>query len=182
MVRVGSVVLRLTGAGRGSGITGWAMGGGAGLPSTVDGITTESHQAPEAAGVTHANGASHVDHVVVATPDIGRTLGALGALGLQVSRTRASGQSGPRARQAFLWSGDVILEVVGPQAADGDGPASLWGLVVVSEHVDDLQRLVGDAVAAPRDAVQPGRRIAPVRREAGSSVPLAFLTPHVGTA
>ena len=125
MVRVGSVVLRLTGAGRGSGITGWAMGGGAGLPSTVDGITTESHQAPEAAGVTHANGASHVDHVVVATPDIGRTLGALGALGLQVSRTRASGQSGPRARQAFLWSGDVILEVVGPQAADGDGPSYL---------------------------------------------------------
>jgi hypothetical protein len=33
-----------------------------------------------------------------------------------------------------------------------------------------------------RDAVQPGRRIATVPREAGLSFPLAFMTPHPAAA
>ena len=82
-------------------------------------------------------------------------------------------------RQAFLWAGDVILEVGGPHQPDGDGPASLWGMVVVVPDLDATATLLGDDLGSPRDAVQPGRRIATVRRDSGVSVPLAFITPHV---
>ena len=114
--------------------------------------------------VAHANGALDLDHVVVATPDVDRTLAALTAIGLEVSRRRETGLDGPRAQQAFLWSGDLILEVAGPKTPSGDGPASLWGLVVVCERLDGLAELTAGAVSEPRTAVQPGRMIAPVRR------------------
>ena len=49
--------------------------------------------------------------------------------------------------------------------------------------VDDLDATVAwlgpDAVSAPRDAVQPGRRIASIRREVGLGLPVALMTPHV---
>lgn len=177
--RVGDVELHFGGAGAGRGIIGWGLRGAAALPPQIDGIPTVAAQGPAGASARHANGASGIDHVVVATPDLDRTLAALRATGLAVSRVRDTGQPGPRARQAFLWSGDVILEVAGPHDPEGDGPAMLWGLVVVTPEVDALPARTDGLVGSIRDAVQPGRRIAPVRREAGSSVPLAFLSPHV---
>ena len=72
------------------------------------------------------------------------------------------------APKSFLRAGPLILEVVEA------GRVALWGLVVVVPDVDGLGELVG----TPRDAVQPGRRIAPVRRTAGLSVQLAFMTPR----
>ncbi len=177
--RVGDVTLRLTGSGSGTGITGWALSGPAGLPAHVDGIATDAAAGAAGAAPAHPNGARRLDHVVVATPDLERTLSALRAIGLQVSRVRDTGLPGPRARQAFVWSGDVILEVAGPQEPAGEGPASLWGLVVVTDDIDALPARTGQAVGEARDAVQTGRRIAPVRRAAGSTVPLAFMTPHM---
>ncbi len=179
-VRVGAVELRLTGSESGSGVTGWGMHASEPLPVCVDGIATDAYRLADEPEAAHANGATRIDHVVVATPDLDRTLAALTALGLHVSRVRETGQPRLRARQAFVWSGDVILEVAGPATAEGDGPATLWGLVVVAPAIDVVQALPGAAVGTIRDAVQVGRRIAPVRREAGSSVPLAFITPHIG--
>jgi hypothetical protein len=38
-------------------------------------------------------------------------------------------------------------------------------------------RVLGDRLGEPRPAVQEGRTIATLKRDAGSSVPLAFMTP-----
>lgn len=51
--------------------------------------------------------------------------------------------------------------------------------------VEDLERTargLGGMLGPVRDAVQPGRRIAPLRRPAGLGVPLAFITPRPGSA
>ena len=180
--RIGGVELRFTGGGPQAGITGWGLTGAADVPAAIDGIRTELVAAPQGPEPVHPNAALRLDHVVVATPDMDRTLEALRAVGLRVSRMRDTGIPGPRARQAFVWCGDVILEVVGPHEPEGDGPAHLWGLVVVTADIDALMARTDSWVSTIRDAVQHGRRIAPVRREAGSTVPLAFMTPHTRRA
>ena len=121
---------------------------------------------PAAAGGDHPNGAVAIDHVVAFTDALDRTLAALADAGLELRRIREPPET--PARQAFLRLGPLILELV------ETGTLGLWGLVVVVPDVDGLGELVG----TPRDAVQPGRRIATVRREAGLSVALAFMTPR----
>ena len=80
--------------------------------------------------------------------------------------------------QGFFRLGEVILEVVGPQQPAGDGPARFWGLVAVVPDVDALAAGAQPGqFGEPRAAVQDGRRIVTASREAGLSVPLAFLTP-----
>ncbi|HEV8152966.1 MAG TPA: hypothetical protein VGP78_08540, partial [Solirubrobacteraceae bacterium] len=119
-------------------------------------------------------GAMAVDHVVAATPHVDRTLGALRRAGLEPRRVREAGE----ARQAFYVLGTALLELAGPASPSGDGPAALWGLVVVVEDLDALAARLGDELGTIRDAVQPGRRIATLRRSAGVSTALAFLTPR----
>jgi hypothetical protein len=59
-----------------------------------------------------------------------------------------------------------------------DGPAAFWGLVVNVEDLDAACALIGpDRVSSPKDAVQPGRRIATVRSEVGLGLPVALMTP-----
>jgi hypothetical protein len=124
----------------------------------------------------HPNGTVGLDHVVVFTPALDRTLEALQGAGLDLRRVReACGD--PPVRQGFFRLGDVILEVAGPVGEDG--PARFWGLVAVVADLDAAVAAGGGLVGTPKDAVQPGRRIATVRREAGLGVPLAFMTPHV---
>jgi hypothetical protein len=156
------------------GITGWALRGAAEGP--IDGLATRAAAGPpRRAAATHPNGAIGIDHVVVATPDFKRTVDALTAAGLQLRRVR---EAGPTARQGFLLLGDAILEVVGPSEPDGDGPSAFWGLVVVVDDLDAACARMGDHVGEPREAVQPGRRIATVRRSAGLGTALAFMTPR----
>jgi hypothetical protein len=45
--------------------------------------------------------------------------------------------------------------------------------------VDDVDGLDPELVGAPKGAVQPGRRIATVRPEAGLGTAVAFMTPRV---
>jgi len=122
------------------------------------------HTREDAAGPApqHPNGAIVLDHAVAITDDMERTLAALERAGLELRRRAGA--------MAFLRLGELILEVV-ERPAPG---ASFWGLVVVVNDVDELGPLVGDA----KNAVQPGRRIATVRREAGIGVALAFMTPR----
>jgi hypothetical protein len=110
----------------------------------------------------HPNGAFAVDHVVALTDSLSRTVGALVDAGLDLRRS-----SPP---MAFLRLGPCILEVV--ERPEVEAPF-LWGLVVV---VPELP--ASEWVGEPRDAVQRGRRIATVRREAGLSCALAFMTPR----
>ena len=99
----------------------------------------------------------------------------VGAAGLERRRVR---EAGPNALQGFYVVGDAVLEVIGPREPDGDGPASFWGLVLVVEDLDAAAERLGPLLGAPRDAVQPGRRIATVRREAGLGTAVALITPR----
>ena len=169
--QIGTTAVVLDGAG--GGLRSWALRDAGttafdGLDTTlVDGAPTEP--------AAHPNGASRIDHVVVNTPDLGRTFAALQDAGLDLRRVREHSDT---VHQGFFRLGEVILEVVGPPQHSGDEPARFWGLVAV---VPDVEALVAHSGAGlfgePRAAVQEGRRIVTVSRDAGLSVPLAFLTP-----
>ena len=65
-------------------------------------------------------------------------------------------------------------------ARDTDGPARLWGLAFGVEDLDRTAQALGDLLGRPRDAVQPGRRIATLRPEAGLGPAIAFMGPGPG--
>jgi hypothetical protein len=182
---VGSVRLRLEGPGRERGIVGWSVRGATSLE--LDGLPTAASERPPPAGMPHPNGAVSIDHLVVITPALDRTVRVLRRAGFDFRRGREGPTPGGSERQAFFRMGELILELV--EAPDGsrirsdpDGPARLWG---ISFLVDDLERTaaaLGDLLGSPRDAVQPGRRIATLRREAGLGPAIAFMTPGPGAA
>ncbi|HEX5365960.1 MAG TPA: hypothetical protein VFW63_04770 [Acidimicrobiales bacterium] len=185
---VGAVRLHLAGAeaGAGRGILGWSLRGGPAVPGDVDGLPTSPADASPGPGAPgdrptppggHPNGAVGLDHLVVATPDLDRTTAALAAVGLAPRRTREAG--GGRL-QRFFRVGEVVLEVVGPAAPAGDGPAKFWGLAVTVADLDAIVALLGDRIGRPHAAVQPGRRIATVRADEAVSVPLAMMSPGPG--
>jgi hypothetical protein len=169
-VAIGAVRIQL-GAG-GGGITALALHGlakGADLDGL--GMRPASDAAGEPAGAEHPIGATAVDHVVALTPDFDRTRDKLRAAGLDYRATRDAGNG---FRQAFFVLGPCLLELGGP--ADGD--ARFWGLTLIVDDLDAAAAQLGDRLGRVKDAVQPGRRIATVRREAGLSVPLALMTPR----
>jgi hypothetical protein len=176
---VDGVVHVLTGADTGRGIREWALDG-VGIPADgcIDGLVT--HGAVRdglAGGSAHPNGVTTIDHVVVATPDIERTVGALGAAGLTVRRWRDSETYGTGMRQAFFKLGTVILEVVGPPSAMGGGPAGFFGLAFTVADLDATAAFFGARLNPAKAAVQPGRRIATLGKAAGSGVAMAFMSP-----
>ena len=159
------------------GLTGWSFDTGSEAVRSVgavDGIPTTITSVP-ADVFSHRIEVVSIDHVVVMTPSLDRTCGAIeSVLGLPLKRIR---EVGGGVRQGFHRAGPVILEVVErPDIAD-DEPAHLWGLVFVVDDLDALVNEIGpDKIGAPKQAVQPGRRIATVKRDAGLVVPLAFMT------
>jgi hypothetical protein len=125
-----------------------------------------------------------IDHVVLATPDTARTFETLEVAGFALRRVRDAGAPGRPLRQGFFLFADLVLEVVGPPepvpgtAAD---PARLWGVTFVAGDLDAARAAFGpDRLTAPRDAVQPGRRIAVADRAAGLGVRVALMTPRPG--
>jgi len=173
-IPIGATQVRPTGAG--GGIERWTLAGVDDVP--FDGLATrvEDDHPSAPAGVAHPNGALRIDHVVVRTPSLDRTVAALDDAGLELRRTR---EAGGGLRQGFVWVGDTILELIEAPDQDQAAPAAFWGLVVVVEDIDQAAAIAGDALGEVRDAVQPGRRIATVRESAGIGLPLALMTPHV---
>ena len=177
--QIGRVRLRLGAALDALGMTMLDEGG---LPDRVDGVATYERDVPGGDPPTHPLGAVRIDHVVVATPDLARTVGAFEqALRTPVRRVRTEPTgSGARLHQAFFRLGEVILEIVGPPEVDpgrAHDPARLSGLVLAVADIDAAcDRLGAGLVAPPKDAVQRGKRIATVRREAGLGWPVALLS------
>ena len=164
----------------GKGITGWTLWG-ASLPPGADemeGLPTSVADGPPPAPLTpeHPNGVTGLDHVVVFTPDLARSVSAFERVGMVVLRTRDADSYGAPMRQAFFRLGPVILEVVGPQEPSGDGPARFFGLAWTCDDLDSTGRWLGDRLHPPKDAVQDGRRIATLDRAAGSRVAMAFMS------
>jgi catechol 2,3-dioxygenase-like lactoylglutathione lyase family enzyme len=183
--RVGSIEIRLAGRDAGRGLVGLAVRGLA--EPDPDGLPFEPaiSDAPVAVAVIHPNGVTRIDHVVAFTPDRARTVAALESAGLDLRRLRDEPTPAGGGFQAFFRLGEAILEVIeAPESADvpPDKPARLWGLAFLVDSLDDTVAFLGDRVSEPREAVQPGRRIATLRREAGLSFGCAFMTPGPGAA
>ncbi|KUI24084.1 glyoxalase [Mycobacterium sp. IS-1742] len=177
--RIGGVRIRLAGADRGSGIVGWSLRG---LPadSAVDGIPTTRSDATAAEPATHANGVTAIDHVVLMSPDLGRTVDALAALGVAPRRERDAELGGRPIRQVFFRLGEVILEVVGSPDTAGAGPSTLWGITYAVADLDATASYFGARTAPVKPAVQPGRRITTLRhRDLGMSVPTAMISAPI---
>ncbi len=180
IARVGTVRIRCTGSGE-SGILGWVVRG-VDDPAELDGLATIVCDEPLAAADDHLNFATIVDHVVVMTPAIERTIAAFRAAGCVPRRERAAGSRDRPLRQMFLRAGEVIIEVVGPPTLPQDperagAPAAFWGIACTVSDIDGCAVVLGDRLGAVRDAVQPGRRIATLRHERlGVSVPIAFMS------
>jgi hypothetical protein len=182
--QIGSTTIRfvdngITSGGEASGIVGWSF---VGVDAhDIDGIWCAPTDGEFGQAGTHLNTSTLIDHVVVMTPDLARTNEALSSVGLDLRRVRDVPGTEPLRQQAFYRSGEVVIEVVGTAEPTGTHPASLWGLVTVVSDIDAAAAHLGNMLATPKDAVQPGRRIATVRKEAGLGVPLAFISPDPRT-
>ncbi|GAB3242518.1 VOC family protein [Mycolicibacterium hippocampi] len=183
--RLGGVGIRLVGRDRGSGIVGWSLRG---LPpgrsiDDLDGVpTTRSDAAPGTPG-THANGVLAIDHVVLLSPDLGRTVESLAAVGVEPRRERDGELGGRPIRQIFFRLGEMIIEVVGSPDSTGKDPSTLWGITYVVADIDATAAFFGDRAAPVKDAVQPGRRISTLRHDQlGISVRTAVISAPVRDA
>jgi len=178
--RIGGVGIRLVGPDRGTGIVGWSLRGVPTDLHDLDGVATTSSAEPAATPGTHPNGVTSVDHVVLLSPDLARTVAALAALGVRPRRERDGELGGQPIRQIFFRLGEVIVEVVGAPHTAGDGPSTLWGMTYVVDDLEATAESFGDRTSPVKDAVQPGRRITTLRhREFGMSVRTALISPHI---
>jgi catechol 2,3-dioxygenase-like lactoylglutathione lyase family enzyme len=180
---IGGVEHRLAGSEDGGrGLTGWTLSGLEppevglldGLPTAVlaDGVSM-------ARAEPHPNGTVAIDHVVVATPDIARTVARFEEAGMALRGTRDSDTYGMPLRQAFFKLGPVIVELIGPPEpaeATAGRPAGFFGLAFTVADLDATAAWLGPRLHPAKDAVQPGRRIATLDRAAGSTVAIAFMS------
>jgi len=181
---VADVRIRLAGSGAGRGLAGWLLRD---VEKTeLDGLsTTRSDRRPPSGPPVHPNGVTALDHVVAITPALDRTVAVLTDAGLDLRRVREEPTPAGAPRQAFFRLGATILEVVqeSPEAierAGADRSAFFWGLAFVAPDLDATVAGLGDHVSEIRPAVQPGRRIATLRRSAGLALPVALMTPPLG--
>lgn len=180
--RIGGVRIRLVGRERGTGIIGWSLRD---VPDglvegDLDGVATSGYDESVAEPAVHPNGVVSIDHVVLLSPDLGRTVAAFAGIGVEPRRERDGDMGGRPIRQVFFRFGEVIVEVVGSPDEANDGPSTLWGMTYVVEDIDATAEFFGDRTSPVKAAVQPGRRITTLRhREFDLSVRTALISPHV---
>jgi hypothetical protein len=178
--QLGSVVLHFASDGQAAGFAGWSLRG---LRSAeLDGLPTEiSERAARVEADPHPNGVSSIDHVVAISPDLDRSVAQLQAAGLDLRRIREQPTPAGAPRQAFFRLGREILEVIQEpgeiaQARGETKNLHFWGLALA---VGDLRQTVaglGERAGSIKPAVQPGREIATLRRQAGLAIPIALIS------
>ena len=185
--QLGSVRVRLAGRAAGKGILGWSLREIASLE--LDGLSTTRSSTPlPGLPPEHPNGVERIDHVVAMSPELDRSVKALESAGLSLRRIREEPTPAGAPRQAFFRLGAEILEVIQEpdrilaEAGGRSRPARLWGLALIASDLDRTVERLAPHASAPRDAVQPGRRIATVGRSAELAIPIALMTPptHAG--
>ncbi len=124
----------------------------------------------------HRNGVVALDHVVVRTPDLDRTIEAFEGAGVELRRTRDAGTAESPLMQAFFKLGAVVVEVIGSPVSRRPGPAMFAGLAFTVADLDTTAAVLGARLRPAKPAVQPGRSIATLDRAAGSTVPMAFMS------
>jgi hypothetical protein len=156
--------------GEAKGIRDWSLRGADG---TLDGMTSTLPVSDAAPTPDHPNGVVALDHVVLATPNLGRTIESLESAGIDLRRVRDVGAD---RQQAFFKLGDVILELVGPKRPSGDGAPRFFGLAWTVRDPEATSAFFGDRLKPFKPAVQPGRTIATLADKDGSTVPHAFMS------
>lgn len=185
-VQVGSVLIRLDPSLERSpsgGVSAWRPAGEFHPDPDFDGLPLAGEPDPqpmEPGDGVHPNGVSRIDHVVVLTPDLERTIDAFETRGVRCRRIREVGPPEQQLRQAFFRFSEVIVEVVAvPEGKAGPGGnAIFWGLTFTVTDLEPAVEQLGENLGTPRDAVQEGRTIATVRSGAGLGVPVALITPE----
>jgi hypothetical protein len=175
--RAGAVTLTLGIAPQGGGIVGWALAGLA-REGDIGGLRTRRVAPSEAERPGLAGGVARgVDHVVILTPAFDALAAELAERGLALRRiARVRGT-----QMGFRRLGGPILEIV---EAPAQTTASFWGVTFAVPgapgEVGSLDELCArtPVLGEPRPAIQPGRRIAAVRAEAGLSTRVAFIDPE----
>lgn len=163
-----------------TGIVGWSLRDATSIE--LDGLPTKISQRPvPTPAPAHPNGVVAIDHVVAASPELDRSVPALQSAGLDLRRVREEPTPAGAPRQAFFRLGHEILELIQEPAevvarAGGTArPVRFWGLALVAD-LDRAAERFAPHLSDVRPAVQPGRRIASVRRSAGLAVPLALMS------
>jgi hypothetical protein len=179
--QIGGVRLRFQPGAPARGLIGWSLRNLAAVE--LDGLaTTLSQRPPPGLAPPHLNGIVAIDHIVAMSPSLDRTVALLRQAGLDLRRIREEPTPAGAPRQAFFRLGAEILELIQepPEAIERGGgpehPARFWGLALVSEDLDRTVEILGPHAGSIRPAVQPGRRIATVRRSAGLATPLALMS------
>ncbi|HXH58701.1 hypothetical protein [Iamia sp.] len=181
--RLGGVRLVLAGPDAGRGVTAWAIRG---LPPEaapdLDGLPTHATAEGPVDPACHPSSAVAVDHIVLLTDDIDRTVAAAAGVGLAPRRWRDHATpEGTPVRQVFYRVGEVVLEVVAPRdrpARPRPGVRS-FGLALVATDISAARSVLGDGLGPERPAVQAGRSIATVRHRAlGLRTPVALMSPR----
>lgn len=174
--------LHLAGRDAGKGLIAWSLRDVAG--ADLDGLKTAvSDRPPAGEPIMHPNGVTAIDHVVAITPVLERTTASLQRSGLDLRRLREEPTPAGAPRQAFFRLGEVILEVIQePEEAIAKAggvkrPAFFWGIALIAPDLEATVARLGEHVGEVRTAVQPGRRIATLRRSAGLGLPVALMTP-----
>ncbi|MGI9578788.1 MAG: glyoxalase [Microthrixaceae bacterium] len=177
-LRLGNTDLVLTDAG--GGFEGWSI---AGVDDSIAGLPLAAPDSrSEQPSTDHPNGVRGIDHIVFHSGDPDATVAEFESAGIERRGGRSTDSYGAPMRQVFFWLGDVILELIGPDEGEPttDGPLSFFGLALWSGDLDASVTGLGELAGRPKDAVQPGRRIAGIRgAKVGVSTPLAFMSPHV---
>lgn len=179
VTQVGSIALRLVGRSvETKGIRSWSWSDLDG-DGPIDGLATSTAPWAIVTPGAHPNGSTILDHVVIVTPDLERTVPAFEARHLEVRRVRHTDQYGPAFRQVFFRGGETIIELIGPDVPkEGDHrDAHFYGLAFTVADLDATAARLGDGLGPIKDAVQEGRRIATLRhRQYDISAPIALMS------
>jgi hypothetical protein len=107
---------------------------------------------------------------------IGWSLRGIARTELDGLLTTRSDRQPPSGRAAHS-NGVIALDHVVAVTPALDRTVAVWGLAFVAPDLDATVAGLGDRVSEIRPAIQPGRRIATLRRSAGLAVPVALITP-----
>lgn len=163
-------------------------------PSAPDGFESSTiggfGVGPRLAGTEapHPNGVVGIDHLVVLSGDLERTISAFEADQIACRRIREAGEGDRAVRQGFFRFGRLIVEVASGPVRTGrtaaEEPATFYGLSFDVEDLDRTAAALGEALGPIRAAVQTGRRIATLRGrglggvEPGVTTAIAFMDDH----